>query len=92
MSKQDFLLRLDPDVYARLREQAHKEGLSMTDLARQGVEMRLDSGEKASSAAMRMALDAITDLCAKLADGWRMVPPEPLPGLSWDDLINERSS
>jgi Ribbon-helix-helix protein, copG family len=92
MSKQDFLLRLDPDIYERLQEQARKEGLSMTALVRQGVEMRLDRGEKASSAAMRMALDAVSDLCTKLAEGWRMVPPDSPPGLSWDDLINEGSS
>jgi predicted DNA-binding protein len=89
VGQQDFLLRLDADTRARLQEASRREGLPMSQIVRQGLEMRLNGGEAASSAAMRDALKAVTDILAKLSDGWCLVPPEAPPGISWDSLLRD---
>jgi hypothetical protein len=75
MSGNDYLLRLGPGQREALEKASAGEGLSMAELIRQGIDMRLAQGHQPSSAAISAAVAAIS---AALADLQASGFPRPL--------------
>lgn len=90
MGNGEVLLRLGPDI-ERLRKAAEAEGISMSQLLREGMEMRIAAGHPESQA-MAAALRLLARTAQRLADD--AVPVRQLaPGpSSWDDVIQDGSS
>lgn len=84
MSKGDFLLHLGPEAHERLRQAAEKEGTSMAQLLKEGMEMRISAGQPGGgslSEALRLVERAARELASR-------PPEEP----SWERLLNDTST
>jgi predicted DNA-binding protein len=92
VSKGEFLLRLDPDMRQRLAEASRKEGMPMSDIIREGIEMRLSGRRKSSSAARKAALLELSDLARRLADGHILMPGAEVPPDPWTGLMDREES
>lgn len=76
MSGDDYLLRLGPGQREALKKASAGEGLSMAELIRQGIDMRLAQGHQPSSAAIAAAVRTISAALAEIQGG---APPAALP-------------
>lgn len=83
MGKGGYLLHLDPEDYERLRKAAAAEGVPMSQLLREGMEMRISAGQQ-SSASLTAALRLVARTALRLADG--ASPAAVSPG-SWDEAM-----
>lgn len=91
MSKGDFLLHLGPEAHERLRLASEKEGLSMAQLLKEGMELRLSPGQPSSEtllAALALVARAARDLVEQGTP-----KPRPLsPADPWEALMQDGSS
>jgi hypothetical protein len=90
MSNGEVLLRLGPDI-ERLRKAAEAEGISMSQLLREGMEMRIAAGQP-DSQALAAALRLLSRTALQLADDAAPVPRMPPGPRSWDAAIEDGSS
>jgi hypothetical protein len=95
VGKESFLLRLDPETRKWLEDASREEGMSMSDLAREGIRMRTDPQRPASSEGLKAALGKLSADAARLAGSLAPAPaarPSPVPGpSSWDAVMNDGS-
>jgi len=72
------LLRLEPEDYELLQKTAKATGQSMSDLLRNGLRMACGGSAPAGTTreAVMQAFKLMTGVGERLADGWRLVPPD----------------
>jgi hypothetical protein len=95
MSKGDFLLHLGPEAHERLRLASEKEGVSMAQLLKEGLELRLSAGQP-SPRALMAALRLVERAARQLADGPDLAVSDPFQDPSaehkqddWDRLMSD---
>jgi hypothetical protein len=88
MAKGDFLLHLGEQAHERLRLAAEKEGTSMAQLLKEGLEMRISAGQPGGGS-LTEALRLVGRAAQLLADSG---PGSPLDGDSWEALMKDVSS
>jgi hypothetical protein len=88
MGKGGYLLHLDPETDERLRKAAAAEGVPMSQLLREGLEMRLSAGQQ-GSASLTAALRLVAETALRLAGEGL---PAPAGASSWDVLMDDGST
>lgn len=92
MTTTSYLLRLEAERLEAAKTAAAASGISLAQFIREGIEMRLESGTVASSAACEAALRELAATASKLARGFVLVPPAEAGDSPWSDLMNGRES
>jgi hypothetical protein len=90
MSNGEVLLRLGPDI-DRLRKAAEAEGISMSQLLREGMEMRIAAGRPGTES-LRAALLLVEKTARELADDLPAASPNGSGPQSWDAVMEDTSS
>jgi hypothetical protein len=95
VGKRAYPLRLDEELRKMLEEVSASEGTPMSQLIREGIEMRCARGSSPSSAAIRAALARLGEAAALLASaagGEDLGVPFPVSSAapaagSWDEAM-----
>jgi hypothetical protein len=98
MGKHDILLRLDDDAYERLRKTSFETRVSMSDLLRQGLELRLQDGGcsfcEGSRARMERTAVLLEQVSGELRGSLSTAPPASAkpPDDHWDAMMGDEGS